>query len=157
MFKWDMRFLLMAQMVSQWSKDPSTKCGAVITRPDHSVVSVGFNGFPMSCDDRDELYSDRDQKYRRVVHAETNAIILARQSVVGFTLYSWPPSIGPSCERCSTNIIQAGITRVVHAHELPTDRADFSNRWSQSCLLGLELYKEAGVEIVQIPVTQLNE
>ena len=29
--KWSHRFLDMAALVASWSKDPSTKCGAVIT------------------------------------------------------------------------------------------------------------------------------
>jgi len=44
--RWDRWFLDMAEFVSGKSKDPSTKCGAVITRPDHTVVSMGYNGFP---------------------------------------------------------------------------------------------------------------
>lgn len=34
MDKWDQRFLELAKVVSTWSKDPSTKTGAVIVRPD---------------------------------------------------------------------------------------------------------------------------
>ena len=46
---WDIRFLKMAEMVSLWSKDTSTKTGAVIVRPDHSVASLVFNGFRRVC------------------------------------------------------------------------------------------------------------
>ena len=41
MFKWDRRFMDMATLVSMWSKDPSTKCGAVIVDPMNRIVSVG--------------------------------------------------------------------------------------------------------------------
>jgi deoxycytidylate deaminase len=34
-----------------WSKDPSTKVGAVIVRPDLTVASIGYNGFPRGMSD----------------------------------------------------------------------------------------------------------
>ena len=44
--KWDHRFLALAEHISHWSKDPSTKVGAVITHRSKRVVSMGFNGLP---------------------------------------------------------------------------------------------------------------
>ena len=35
--KWHGRFLDLAALISTWSKDPSTKVGAVIVRPDFST------------------------------------------------------------------------------------------------------------------------
>ena len=53
--KWDMRFLQLAKLVASWSKDPSTKCGAVIVEPDtHKVYGLGYNGFPSAMPDRKE-------------------------------------------------------------------------------------------------------
>src|SRR4051812_43949974 len=99
--KWDRRFLQMARLVASWSKDPSTKCGAVIVRPDKTVASVGFNGFPKGTNDDDELYADRETKYSRVVHAEQNALIFAREPLDGYTMYTWPQGFGPTCDRCA--------------------------------------------------------
>lgn len=143
--KWDRRFLTMAEMVASWSKDPSTKCGAVITI-DRRVVSVGFNGFPIGTDDDEKIYANREEKYRRVVHAEVNAITLSKCDLRGATLYSVPRGYGPSCERCAGVIIQAGIKRIVHLR--PGEGVDFSSRWKDSCLLGLDMFQQAGVEIV---------
>lgn len=142
--KWDLRFLELAELVARWSKDPSTKCGAVIVRPDKTVASVGFNGFPKGCDDSPELYGDRDLKLSRVVHAEQNSLLHAGESVKGYTLYSYPHGIGPSCDRCTAHIIQAGIGRVVHWKV--TDEG-FSSRWMEACQRGLDMYAEAGVEV----------
>lgn len=144
---WDIRFLQMARMVASWSKDPSTKCGAVITNTDHSVVSLGFNGFPRRIRDEPTLLNAREEKYKRVVHAEMNAILQARTNVHGCTLYSWPPNVGPSCERCAVHIIQAGICRVVYVHE----ESEMTARWADSAKLGLELFAEAGVAVVGVP------
>jgi dCMP deaminase len=145
--KWDARLLSLAEFVSTWSKDPSTQCGAVIVRPDRTIVSTGYNGFPKGCKDDDEIYANRDLKYSRVVHAEVNAVIHARESLEGYTLYSWPPNYGPSCDRCTATIIQTGITQVVHALETSED---FASRWKESIERGLDMYEEAGVEVVQV-------
>lgn len=142
--KWDLRFLDLAQLVSTWSKDPSTKCGAVIVRPDRTVASVGFNGFPRGCDDDPALYADRDLKLSRVVHAEQNALLHAGESVKGYTLYSWPPGFGPSCDRCTAHIIQAGITRVVYKR---VEDEGFSSRWKEAVERGLDMYDEAEVDV----------
>ncbi len=95
--KWDDRFLNLAKFVAEWSKDPSTKVGAVIVRPDRTVASVGYNGFPRGVLDHVDRYSDRDTKYAMVVHAENNALINARQSLEGCTLYVTPL---PPCTQC---------------------------------------------------------
>ena len=42
----DLRFLRLAREVSTWSKDPSTKVGAVIVGDNGQVISQGYNGFP---------------------------------------------------------------------------------------------------------------
>ena len=43
---WDDYFIQISQLISEKSRDPSTKCGAVIVDPDNQIVSTGFNGFP---------------------------------------------------------------------------------------------------------------
>jgi dCMP deaminase len=142
--KWDQRFLAMAEMVASWSKDPSTKCGAVIVRPDKTVASMGFNGFPKYMSDADELYANREVKYARVVHAELNALLHAREPLLGYTMYTWPPGFGPSCERCTVHVIQAGIKRVVYGRKAGDG---FASRWKEQCELGLSMYAEAGVQV----------
>jgi dCMP deaminase len=146
MADWDTRFIEMAALVASWSKDPSTQCGAVIVRPDRSVASVGFNGFAKGCSDAPEFYENRELKYERVVHAEVNAILLAREPLAGYTIYTYPPGWGPSCARCSSHIIQSGITRVVHYQ----DTSEFAARWKDSAEIGLAMYAEAGVEVVHL-------
>jgi dCMP deaminase len=145
--KWDLRFLEMARLVSQWSKDPSTRCGAVIVRPDLTVASVGFNGFPRSCSDDEALYANRDLKYSRVIHAEINAILACEGRPRGCTIYTWPEGLGPSCDRCTACIIQAGILRVVYVHR----PSDFADRWRTAVERGLAMYAEANVEVTQVP------
>ena len=87
--KWDQRFLELAKLVSTWSKDPSTKVGAVIAH-DRKIISVGYNGFPEGVLDTAERYYDRETKYKYMVHAERNALLFANTSVKGMTLYTYP-------------------------------------------------------------------
>lgn len=139
--KWDYRFIDLARHVSTWSKDPSTQCGAVIVRPDKTIASVGFNGFPRGVNDTPELLNNREEKYKRVVHAEVNAVLHCAERPVGYTMYTWPPGVGPTCERCATVVIQSGISHVVYVR----DESDFAQRWAESCRVGLEMYRAANV------------
>lgn len=144
-WKWDMRFLNMAMLVASWSKDPSTKCGAVIVRPDRSIAGVGYNGFPRGVPDLDEHLNDRPEKYGRVVHAEVNAILAAKENLRECTLYTWPANRAPSCDRCTAVVIQAGIKRVVH---VSTWYTGFADRWAEATARSLDMYQAAGVSVV---------
>lgn len=146
MFKWDRRFMDMATMVSMWSKDPSTKCGAVIIDPMNRVVSVGYNGFPRGCDDSVEKYKDRDTKLLRILHAERNAILFAQRDLTGCTIYVHPL---PPCAHCTGMIIQTGITRIVTRE--PT-MEQYEN-WGDHLEESRRMLKEAGVEITFVDVT----
>src|SRR5215211_7971600 len=99
--KWDQRFLEMAYLVGGWSKDPSTKTGAVIVDTQKRVVSVGYNGFPAPVADDARLHC-RELTYEIIVHAEVNALIFAQRTVVGCTLYTSPFM---SCSRCAAMMI----------------------------------------------------
>jgi dCMP deaminase len=110
--KWDTRFLALAQHVSSWSKDPSTKVGAVIAR-DKTEISMGYNGFPSRIEDHSEFLNYRPTKYRYVIHGEMNAILKAGREgrdINGATLYLFPL---PPCAECAKHIVAAGISRVV--------------------------------------------
>ena len=109
MNKWDKNFLELAKTVSTFSKDPSTKVGAVIVDDDNRVISIGYNGFPKGLKD-DHRLDNRDLKYDMVVHAEANALLFANAPTKGCTIYTWPFQ---PCSRCASLIIQAGIRRVV--------------------------------------------
>ena len=44
--KWDIRYLELAKQLSTWSKDPSSKIGAVAIGDKGQVLSCGYNDFP---------------------------------------------------------------------------------------------------------------
>ena len=108
----------LAREVSSWSKDPSTKVGAVLVR-DRRIVATGYNGFPRGMVD-DERLQVRNIKYKRVIHAEMNAVLFAGpDGARGATVYIYGMR-GP-CNNCSKHLIQAGIRRVVCCGPEPRD------------------------------------
>ncbi len=135
--RWDLRYLQMARFVSSFSKDPSTKTGAVIVAPNKSVVSMGYNGFAQGVDDSDERLNNRELKYKLVVHCERNAIIFAQRDLSGCTLYTWPFM---SCAPCAGMVIQAGITRVVAPQ-------NDNPRWVADFELSRQMFNEAKVQV----------
>lgn len=150
--KWDRRFLRLAQEVSKWSKDPSTQVGAVIVNSLGQVVGTGYNGFPRGVNDTEERYLDRVQKYKFIVHAEVNAILLAGQNARGSTLYVYPSFAIPNvCNECAKAVIQSGIKRVVGFTPKPED-AERAKRWKDSILISKTMLEEAGVKISEVIV-----
>jgi len=137
--KWDRRYLELASLVASWSKDPSTKAGAVIIRPDRTVVSVGFNGFPKNMPDNPEWYANREEKYSRVVHCEINAMIHSYENLKGYTLYTYPFA---TCDRCVVQMLQAGIVRFV----FPEPSADALTRWAEAFVKTKKYITESGAE-----------
>ena len=136
---WDARFMALASHCAEWSKDPSTKVGAVIVDDLRIPQALGYNGFPRGVDDSPEKYADREVKLPRVVHAELNAILNANGSVRGSSLYvTLPP-----CSSCACAIIQAGIRRVV----LSRPGAEVAPHWREQWRISEEMFNEAGVEV----------
>jgi dCMP deaminase len=125
----------LADLVSTWSKDPSTQVSAVIVDDQKKVVSLGYNGFPRGVEDLIERYGDRELKHKLVCHAERNALDNSPRSVVGCTLYC---TLEP-CADCAKSIIQNGIKKVITRK---SDREDTFN-WEFTRLM----FKEAGVEL----------
>ena len=48
---WDEYFMGVATLSGMRSKDPNTQVGACIVSPDHKILSMGYNGFPIGCSD----------------------------------------------------------------------------------------------------------
>lgn len=137
--KWDLRFLEMAKLISTWSKDPSTKVGSVITDKNHKVVSIGYNGLPSSIPDYQSILENREEKYKFIIHAETNAILTANTSVKDCTVYTYPFL---PCTNCASMVIQAGIVRVVSFRCV-------DNRWSIKLNDSKRLFELAGIEFIE--------
>lgn len=134
--KWDQRFLQMAQLVSTWSRDPSTKVGAVIVGADKKIISLGYNGFASGLPDDESLYADRDYKNQIVLHAELNAILSSKHDLSGAIIYS----THQPCMACASVIIQKGLSGSVWSKGFP------DGRWGNS----INLFTQAGVKCKEI-------
>ena len=134
--KWDYRFLELADHISSWSKDPSTRVGAVIVNDKNHIVSVGYNGFPRGISDLHSRYEDRELKYKFVCHAERNAIDNAHADISNCTLYV---NLMP-CNDCAKSIIQRGLKRVVC--KAPKEVKPYLN-WDITKIM----FQEAGIQL----------
>jgi dCMP deaminase len=140
--KWIARFTDLAEEVSTWSKDSSSRVGAVIVRPDRTIASVGFNGFPRGVEDRPDRITNRDTKLLFTIHAEMNAILSAKEPLKGYSIFVWPFQ---PCAHCAASIIQAGIKDVYcpfNAH------LESYERWANSFKAALQMFDEAGVTVI---------
>ena len=135
---WDKRYLDMADIVASWSKDPSTKIGAIAVGKKGQLLAQGYNGFPRGVEDCPNKYKDRILKYDYIVHAEENAIYNACTNGVSLEGASMYVTGLPTCHRCAKAIIQVGIKRVFIRAKVP-------ERWIDSWALTQSLFREAGV------------
>jgi dCMP deaminase len=151
---WDEKWIEMARLVASWSKDPSTKVGAVLVRPHGQIlVATGYNGPPRGVNDNGHHPGDvgsnsrwyRPQKYLWVEHAERNAIYNAANeglSTRGCCLYlNWTPHV---CADCARAIIQAGIVRVVGSQDPFPGKGEL---WNNHDLVAEIMLREARVEV----------
>jgi len=139
-------FMEIAKVVASRSTCLRQKVGAVIVK-DKRILTTGYNGAPTGmphCLDvgclREELNVPSGERHElcRGVHAEQNAIIQAAYhgvSIKDSTLYT----THQPCITCAKMIINAGIRKVVYGREYADKR-------------GLELLKEAGIEVVYHPI-----
>jgi len=112
---WDEYFMGIALLSAKRSKDPSTQVGACIVNQYNKIVGIGYNGFPIGCDD-DMLPWDKtsenenDTKYPYVVHAEANAILNSTKDLHGSRIYV---ALFP-CNECTKLIIQSGVVEIIY-------------------------------------------
>lgn len=139
MSNWDERFLLLAEHVAAWSKDPSTKVGCVLVDDRRRVIGMGYNGFPRGVADDASRYEDRATKYLMVQHAEANAVLNATHEVRGSTAYV----THHPCATCAGLLIQAGVARIVSF----SPSGGIAERFADSFRAAATMLDEAGVSV----------
>lgn len=134
----DRKFLKLAQAIADiFSKDPSTRVGAVAVGAAKNQVAVGYNGLPPGLTDTDARLHDRYWKLALTLHAEENA--LANATFAVHTLYV----THHPCSGCALRILaKRTVRRVVYAVN-----ANLESRWSASVAEARMLFAEAGVQI----------
>ena len=115
---WDQYFMGIALLSADRSKDPNTRVGTCIVSGENKILSVGYNGMPIGCDD-DQMPWERDgeeldTKYPYVCHSELNAILnYGGGSLRGAKLYV---TLFP-CNECAKAIIQSGMAEVIYIED----------------------------------------
>ena len=146
---WDEYFMKLAWLVAERSTCVRHHVGAVIVR-DKRILTTGYNGAASGIKDCLELGCLRNalnipsgtrHEICRAIHAEQNAIIQAGThgiNINGGTLYC----THSPCILCAKMIANAKIKRVVMSIEYPDETFK-------------ELFKEAGIEYVSMPIPDL--
>ena len=112
---WDEYFMGIAELSAKRSKDPTTQVGACIVGTNNHILSLGYNGMPVGCND-DDMPWNRDgealkTKYPFVCHAELNAILNNNgNNLRGARIYT---TLFP-CNECAKAIIQSGIKSIIY-------------------------------------------
>ena len=147
--KWHYRFMEVATLVSSWSKDPSTKTGAIVVGPDREIRATVYNGLVRGVDDNKPERMERPTKYDFFEHAERNAIYnacLTGTQLKGCVIYV----THPPCTDCARAIIQSGIKMVV-TFEMEKRDDITSPTWRDKLNYSQEMFKEAGIEYLELP------
>ena len=147
---WSEFFMGVAELAAKRSKDPNTKVGACIVNDKNIILSTGYNGMPIGCNDDDMPWCREgafdESKYAYVCHAELNAILNCDgRSLKGSTLYvtNFP------CNECAKAIIQAGIRKVIFLEDKYPD--------SDATKVAKMLFVTCGVDVLPFDICELNE
>ncbi len=146
--KWHHRFMDIAKLISSWSKDPSTKVGAVVVGPDKEIRSTGYNGLVRGVDDDIPERLERPTKYDFFEHAERNAVYNACR--IGTCLKDCIIYVtSMPCPDCARAIIQAGIKMVVTYKFEPVEGQPVGT-WRDKVSYSEQMFKEAGVDCLYL-------
>lgn len=145
----DFNNMLEAQAMAQFSLDPSTQVGAIVVDGSNEIIGRGWNQLPKGYGDGHAraILGDREQKYPRIIHAETMALFDAAYSAARYdldkcTLYVWPL---PMCNECAKQVIASTIiSRVVWPLQTT------SHRWSDANVIANEMLLSASITRTQI-------
>lgn len=142
---WRQRFLYVASVFAGFSKDPSTRVGAVAVR-DRRILATGYNGFPQGVRDTPDRLKHRDTRLAMTIHAEMNLIAFAARNGVCLAaseVYVWPLM---TCSHCAGLLIQADVSKII----IP----DFVEplRWQHSFQAARDMLIEANIVVERIPM-----
>lgn len=127
---WEAYALNLAKTASMRSQDPYIKVGACALRYDKSVAALGYNGSPRGVEID---WSNRDERRKRVIHAEANCLAYCKPQEIELIAITLLP-----CSACMQTIAAYGIKKVIYGEVYRQD--DFA----------LQLAKEYNIELLKI-------
>ena len=125
---WESYALEIAFVAAERSEDPYLKVGACILRHDNSVAGLGYNGAPPGIEIN---WDNRDERRKRVVHAEVNALRYAKPGECRLLACTDLP-----CGDCLKMIASYGIKKVVYTRTYDK--------------FSLKLAKQFGIELREV-------
>lgn len=131
---WDDYAITLARAAATRSEDPYIKVGCVTLRPDHSVASLGYNGAPSGVD---MDWTDRDERRKRVLHAEANALRYVRPGELtgGMLATTMLP-----CLECLKAARAQGVTDILYENDIP-DHYNSDDIFKIAAEFGVDLRK----------------
>jgi|TARA_R110002051_G_scaffold262731_1_gene322584 dCMP deaminase len=127
---WQEYGIKLAETAALRSEDPFVQVGCCIFRPDNSIASLGYNGAPPGINID---WSDRDERRKRVIHAETNALKHIKPREADRMFVTLMP-----CGDCMKNVASYGIKNIFY-----TKRYDLDSSAEDLAL-------EFGIDLTQI-------
>ena len=144
---WQNKFINLAEYISEWSKDPSAKIGCVAVDPiTNNILSTGYNGFPSGLEDTYERLNNREEKYKFIVHAETNCIYNATKNGInlkGSYFFIYGLCI---CHECAKALVQVGVEVIYYKPSFH----ECNNRWNTSNDLASSILNECGIKLIKL-------
>jgi dCMP deaminase len=140
--KWAKRYMALAHHVAQWSRDPTTKVGAVAVGVNQRQIAVGYNGFPTGIADTEERLNDRETKLLLMQHAERNVLDQATFNLEGALLVV----THHPCAECAKSIVSKNIRLVL----CPVGSAGYRMRWKEEIELAKMILNEGGVVLREV-------
>lgn len=143
-------YKLTEYMANLFSKDPSTKVGALFMYPGTmQILSMGYNGMPRGVDESVSSKWERPLKYKLIEHAERNAIYNAAQSGIPLKDSICVASMCP-CSDCARGVIQSGCKMVITRDivEFERENPEITSRWKPEWDVSVGMMKEAGIKIM---------
>jgi len=129
---WEEYALRLAEVAALRSEDPRTKVGCCLLRHDHTIASIGYNGAPAGVQIE---WNNREEKHKRVIHAEVNALRMIKPNECYLAAITHSP-----CNDCLKSLAAYGIKKVVFS-----TRYKFSDEYSP-----IEIGKDLGIEVIQL-------
>ena len=145
MEKQDKYFKLAQYFAETFSKDNSTKVGAIFLAPKTlQILSTGYNGMPRGFDESLDKRWERPLKYLYVEHAERNAIYNACRNGTSLDGSICFVTMFP-CSDCMRGLIQSGVKIIVTKE--PNIECD---RWGSHFKASLEMANECGIQLIYV-------
>ena len=124
-------WLLLAELASARSEDPWCKVGAIGVREDGSIAGVSYNGAPPKVEID---WSDRDERRKYVVHAETNLLRYIKPNECPIVVTTISP-----CFDCLKNLASYGVKEIYFQNYY--DKCDKKELQKMAELFKIDLYQ----------------